>query len=164
MPASRVRAVAIASLVLLSLLFWKLRILDTGVSQMLTFYSADLYTQHSPMTEYAVSAVRQGRLPLWNPYQLCGEPFLAIPYVGVFYPINLLYLFLSVPAGIEADTIIHLVIGLLGMWALMRHFSVSHLAAVTSRATRSARPPRSPRTSRSASRFRSRAMVRGCWS
>jgi len=135
MPASRVRAVAIASLVLLSLLFWKLRIVDTGVSPMFTLYSADLFTQHWPMTEYAFSTMRQGRLPLWNPWQLCGEPFLAIPYVGVFYPINLIYLFLSVPAGIEVDTIVHLTIGLLGMWALMRHFGVSHLSAVTSAAT-----------------------------
>lgn len=36
-------------------------------------------------------AVRSGELPLWNPYQMCGMPFLADYQSAVLYPPNLLF-------------------------------------------------------------------------
>ena len=39
-----------------------------------------------------VHALAQGRIPLWNPYQLNGIPFLAVPHSRIFYPPNWVYL------------------------------------------------------------------------
>jgi hypothetical protein len=38
---------------------------------------------------FAVAEVRQGRLPLWNPYNYCGAPFLAANQSAVFSPFRL---------------------------------------------------------------------------
>lgn len=40
--------------------------------------------------QLAIEAVRQGRLPLWNPYNFCGAPFLAANNTAVFSPFRLL--------------------------------------------------------------------------
>lgn len=43
---------------------------------------------------FAVSEVRQGRLPLWNPLNYCGAPFIGANNTAVFSPYRLLdYLF-----------------------------------------------------------------------
>jgi hypothetical protein len=49
---------------------------------------------HEPWRRLAVSEVRQGRLPLWNPHNYCGSPFLAANQSALFSPFRLLdYLF-----------------------------------------------------------------------
>jgi len=39
-----------------------------------------------PMRWFTAVELRNGRLPLWNPYNASGEPWLANPQTGVFYP------------------------------------------------------------------------------
>ncbi|MGD0949671.1 MAG: hypothetical protein ABSA52_19865 [Candidatus Binatia bacterium] len=118
-------------LLFLSLLFWKVRIIDLGVNETHSFHTDDLYAQYYPMVEYGFASLRSGHIPLWNPYQLCGEPFLATaPYVGLFYPLNLPFLFFSTGAAIEITLILHMLLGALGMWLLLRHFGISTLGAV----------------------------------
>lgn len=39
-----------------------------------------------PMRWFTAVELRSGRLPLWNPYSASGEPWLANPQTGVFYP------------------------------------------------------------------------------
>ncbi len=47
-----------------------------------------------PARQFAVSEVRQGRLPLWCPNNYCGAPFLAANQPAVFSPFRVLdYLF-----------------------------------------------------------------------
>ena len=38
---------------------------------------------------YAVSEIRAGRLPLWNPHEYCGQPFLAANQTAVFSPFRI---------------------------------------------------------------------------
>jgi hypothetical protein len=120
------RAAALAGLLLLGLvlLFWKLRILDTGVKLELTLENLDLYASHHPMTWFGFSALREGRLPLWNPWQFAGQPFLAAYYAGLFYPLNAIYLFTSVPLGIELSGVLHMLLGAAGMALLARRLRV----------------------------------------
>ena len=37
----------------------------------------DLLLYFYPLRDFAAQAVREGRLPLWNPYTFMGAPFLA---------------------------------------------------------------------------------------
>ena len=39
-----------------------------------------------PLRYYTAEYLRVGKLPLWNPYNASGEPWLANPQTGVFYP------------------------------------------------------------------------------
>lgn len=55
---------------------------------------SDLVFKLEPERRYAVEAVRAGRIPLWNPLNYCGSPFLASNLTSVFYPLRAIeYLF-----------------------------------------------------------------------
>lgn len=45
-----------------------------------------------PWKEFAVDSLRNWQIPLWNPYNFSGTPFLANFQNGFFYPFNLLFL------------------------------------------------------------------------
>jgi len=57
-------------------------------------------TQWYPWRAYAADSIRRGVLPLWNPYILCGVPFLGNFQSGLFYPPNLV--FTVAPIGVAA--------------------------------------------------------------
>jgi hypothetical protein len=131
------RASGLVGLLLLAftLVFWKLRILDTGVELALTLHNIDLYDSHYPMTWFGFSALREGRLPLWNPWQFVGEPYLAAYYGGLFYPLNAVYLVTSVPLGIEISGVLHMLLGACGMTALARRLRIEWPGAVVAALT-----------------------------
>lgn len=122
-------------LALLTVVFWKVRIIDTAVNSNLTLRSIDLYVEHYPVMAYGFRSLREGHLPLWNPYQLCGEPFLALTYSGLFYPPNAIYLFFDVPAGTEIAFIFHMLFGALCVWWLLRDFGIGMAGALCSAVT-----------------------------
>ncbi|HEX9491622.1 MAG TPA: hypothetical protein VGA33_00025, partial [Thermoanaerobaculia bacterium] len=61
--------------------------------EVLTFRDHSDYFQ--PMRYFTAVELRNFRLPLWNPYNASGEPWLANPQIGVFYPPA--WIFLVVP-------------------------------------------------------------------
>jgi hypothetical protein len=61
----------------------------------------DLIFYYFPMLEQASERLRQGELPLWNPYQCCGVPFLATAQVAVFYPPTWLSLVMPVTWAVK---------------------------------------------------------------
>lgn len=104
---------ALAGLVLVSV-FWKVRLTDPPAEYQAT--GGDLYTQIYPMWFRAAEWMREGRLPLWNPYQSCGHPFLATVLYGVLYPPNLVGLWVPVEVAFEINIILHLWLGLAFMY------------------------------------------------
>lgn len=48
-----------------------------------------------PWKEFAVDSLRNWQIPLWNPHNFSGTPFLANFQNGFFYPFNLLFLIFS---------------------------------------------------------------------
>ena len=58
----------------------------------------DGIAQFYPWRNFAHDTIRSGYLPLWNPYQFCGTPFVANSQSAVFYPPNLLFYFCPLPA------------------------------------------------------------------
>src|SRR5438552_6192033 len=59
----------------------------------------DLIAAFYPARAVAARAVREGSLPLWNPYFLGGAPFLASAQSSLFYTPNVLYYVLSLPTA-----------------------------------------------------------------
>jgi hypothetical protein len=56
--------------------------------------TSDCTFSYLPRRIFATRMMREGHIPLWNPYQFCGTPFLANYQSGVLYPVNLvLYAF-----------------------------------------------------------------------
>src|SRR6185503_18370087 len=82
---------------------WKFRIIDLAVwPYRLLSPNGDLYTQIYPMSLRASEWIGSGQLPLWNPFQFCGHPFLATGQYGMLYPLNAVYLALPTALAFEA--------------------------------------------------------------
>lgn len=65
--------------------------------------------QFYPWRKFAAETLRSGYLPLWNPYQFCGTPFVANSQSAVFYPGNLLFVLIPDTAHAFAwSAILHL--------------------------------------------------------
>lgn len=55
----------------------------------------DTIRQMYPWKTLAVESLKQGKLPLWNPYNFSGTPLLANFQTAALYPISVIYLFMS---------------------------------------------------------------------
>ncbi|PJF46750.1 MAG: hypothetical protein CUN48_12165 [Candidatus Thermofonsia Clade 3 bacterium] len=103
---------------------WKLTLGDRIIAR------GDLLLYFYPLRDYASQAIREGRLPLWNPYTFMGAPFLANSQVGFFYPFNVLTAWLPVERAVSWNIALHLAIAALGAYALARRgFALGRLAA-----------------------------------
>jgi hypothetical protein len=89
-------------IILTFIFFWKILLTNlilAGVDTFLYFY---------PYKAYASEALHQGRLPLWNPHLFMGVPFLANSQVGLFYPLNWLFLWLDPPKQVAWSIGLHI--------------------------------------------------------
>lgn len=82
--------------------------------------------------QFAAQEIRSGRLPLWNPYINSGQPFLAHPESALFYPPNLLYLFLPASYAMTILIVFHLLLSFLGMQMLALKLTKSRSAGMIS--------------------------------
>ena len=90
----------------------------------------DPIQQYLPWRIYAVESVRSGFVPLWNPYAFCGTPFLANLQSTLLYPLNLLFLTTGAKHGFGVSAILHLALGGLFMYALLRTLELRPAAAL----------------------------------
>jgi hypothetical protein len=71
-----------------------------------------------PLRLFTAEELSAGRLPLWNPYNASGEPWLANPQTGVFYPPAWLFLALPFPTAYMLYLLLHLVLLAWGAYLL----------------------------------------------
>ena len=69
------------------------------------------------------------QFPLWNPYYCGGTVMLANPQSRFLSPTFLLILLLGEVKGIKLEIWLHLVIGMMGMYLLGRHYGLDKLSA-----------------------------------
>ena len=74
-------------------------------------------------------SIRHGILPLWDPNQFAGYPFLANPQVGAFYPPTWLAIILPTRIGISWYVVLHLWLAGVGMLLLVKRTSKGWLGA-----------------------------------
>ncbi|HJW94357.1 MAG TPA: hypothetical protein VJ901_12140, partial [Thermoanaerobaculia bacterium] len=66
-----------------------------------------------PLRFYTAEYLRAWKLPLWNPYNASGEPWLANPQTGVFYPPTWLFIAMPFVTAYMAYLLLH--VALLGI-------------------------------------------------
>ena len=93
--------------------------------------SGDILHYFYPYRDYAAAALRQGRIPLWNPYIFLGAPFLANPQAAVLYPLHWPLIWLPVTKQIAWSAALHTWILGMGGYALVRHWGGSVWAGAT---------------------------------
>ncbi len=68
--------------------------------------------------------------PLWNPYDLCGIPFLAFFHTSSLYPLKWIELFFNFGRGVSISIFIHFLIAGLGMYFLFRELNFQPLSCI----------------------------------
>lgn len=89
-------------------------------SPLIDFSLGDLVTQLEPNRRFAVEQVRSGRLPLWNPYNYCGAPFLASNQPAIFSPFRLIDYLWPSPIAIAWGQLIRVLVAGVGAYLYFR--------------------------------------------
>jgi uncharacterized membrane protein YfhO len=74
------------------------------------FVMRDHFDYFQPLRWFTAQELRAGNLPLWNPWSASGEPWLANPQTGVFYPPAWLFLVLPFATAYMLYLAFHLVL------------------------------------------------------
>jgi hypothetical protein len=89
----------------------------------------DSIAQYYPWRAFAHDAITRGVIPLWNPYQFCGTPFVANSQSAVFYPPNILFYVLDPARAFAVSAVLHLFLGGLFMYMFLRMIDVRRFGA-----------------------------------
>ncbi len=73
-----------------------------------TFFFRDYSAFGYPLAFYHREAFWRGEIPLWNPYNDCGLPFLAQWNTLTLYPLSLFYLVFPLPWSLGVFCLGHL--------------------------------------------------------
>jgi len=97
------------------------------------YMNSDLDRQYYPNAVFLHGELREGRFPLWNPYQAAGQPFVALHQPAAFYPPNLAALLLFSPEqALALQFALHVFLAGLFTWLFARRLGLgppSSLAA-----------------------------------
>ncbi len=89
----------------------------------------DTVRLYAPVRGAVVAALRDLRLPLWNPHEAMGMPLFAQMLHGVLHPVSLVAAFLSPGASLTALAVVHVALAATGCALLARRLGVSLGAA-----------------------------------
>jgi len=90
----------------------------------------DMIIQNYSWKSFTRQILRQGTIPLWNPYLFAGVPFLAAGQYGVLYPLGLIFYLIPIAHAYGWFTLLHLFLAALFMYIYMRVIGVARLGAV----------------------------------
>ncbi len=130
----------VASMLVLTLLwafyFW--RVLTPGPDQV-SLPEGDFSGQFFAFGAYQARRLLAGEIPLWNPFNNGGHPFLADTQAAVFYPPRLVTIIIShlffggwSYAALQAEAIAHYWLAAILMFSFVRSATTSRLAGVVS--------------------------------
>jgi hypothetical protein len=91
---------------------------------------ADVRGLFIPWLEFARDALRRGTLPLWDPYQFAGYPFLSNPQVAFFYPPMWLAWIVPVRVALSLNLALHIWLMAAGTWLLSRRLGAGQIGAL----------------------------------
>jgi hypothetical protein len=109
-------------LVVILAVFWRLW---TGIDGAPRAFAWDAQWEYWGDLQFLHDAVRDGQLPLWNPFDRAGYPLHADPQAGVLYPVNWLLVALSFVTGtkwwlVAIKIIAHFWLAGFGMYTFLR--------------------------------------------
>ncbi|MBI4870852.1 MAG: hypothetical protein HY814_04720 [Candidatus Riflebacteria bacterium] len=96
-----------------------------------SLYFRDTVDIYYPQATFTSDALREGRLPLWEPKIGLGYPFQADPHSMVFYPLTVLLLLLPFPLAYNIFTVVHVPLAGTFLWLLLRRWGLSAASSAT---------------------------------
>jgi len=94
------------------------------------YENIELYQRIYPEFHYGFGRLRAGDVPLWNPRQLCGTPFLANPRVGLFQPLHVLFLAWPTEQALALHAYLSLVFMGAGLALFVRSLGAGYAASL----------------------------------
>jgi hypothetical protein len=94
-----------------------------------TFFYRDFGVFGYPLAQYHRECFWRGEIPLWNPLNNCGLPFLAQWNTLTLYPLSLFYLLFPLSWSLGVFNLGHMFLAGLGMYFLARRWVKNDLAA-----------------------------------
>lgn len=132
---SRWDGLCVFALLLLAVVFFRKVLLSPAVVVPGSPILVDMTNQWYPWRLYGFGMLRDGVMPLWNPYSFCGAPFIANWYAAVFYPPNWIFLALPAHEALGWSVAIHLFLGGACAYAFMRYLTGGRFAALLAAVT-----------------------------
>lgn len=83
-------------------------------------FVSDLVLHDEVNRRFAVDEMRAGRLPLWNPYNYAGSPFLAADQTALFSPYRLIDYLWPSPRSLAWSQLLRSVVGGVGAYLFFR--------------------------------------------
>ncbi len=91
---------------------------------------SDLILQNYQWKHFIREQLSQGELPLWNPHQFGGIPFLAAAQNSALYPLSIVYYIMDLPAAFGWFTVLNLWLAGSLMYAFLRGLGVGRAGAM----------------------------------
>ena len=91
---------------------------------------SDLILENYVWKKFIRESLSAGRIPLWNPYILSGQPFLANGQHSALYPFSLLFYLMPLPKAYGWFTVSQLWLAGLFMYIFMRTLRANRLGAL----------------------------------
>jgi O-antigen/teichoic acid export membrane protein len=91
---------------------------------------SDLILENYVWKKFIRESIAAGQLPLWNPYILSGQPFLANGQHSALYPFSLLFYVLPLSKAYGWFTVSQLWLAGLGMYIFLRTLRITRLGAL----------------------------------
>src|SRR5262245_32225207 len=124
-PGVRTRILTAATLTLLPLLYFY-----PAVMGKIMLAPGDGWTQILGIRILIGEMIRNGQLPLWNPYVFCGMPLLAAIQPGALYPPTWLFAFFSPTAAMNLMVITTYHIALIGAYLYARRIGCNRVGSM----------------------------------
>ena len=90
----------------------------------------DPVQQFYPWRVFVSHSVREGIIPLWNPYNLCGTPFVANNQSAIFYPETWLFYLMSPERALGWAAALYLFLSGAGMFGFLRTVGLGRAPAL----------------------------------
>lgn len=103
-----------------------------GIGQPHNSLLDDLVLENYPWKKFIVDSISHGELPLWNPYILAGQPFMAAGQNGALYPLGVIFYLLPLTSAYGVFVALHFWIAAAAMFLLARVFRLGAFGATVS--------------------------------
>lgn len=90
----------------------------------------DIISQIYPWKHFTIESLKNGQIPLWNPYNFSGNPHLANFQTAVLSPFNLLYFVLPFLDAWSVIILLQPLLSFLFTYLLLREFGVTREGSI----------------------------------
>lgn len=95
-----------------------------------TILQWDALAQYYPWRFFAAQQLQAGQIPLWNPHQFAGAPFVANGQSAVFYPLNFPFWIMDVARAFGVSAWLHSLLATFATYFLAQRWKLSCAASL----------------------------------